>query len=152
MHWLRHTRATQVARGRVNRKGQFVRANDALMRRMFGWTKKSKMPARYTHLTDGDVEDFMDAFTDMDEAEKRKPEPLTMKPRKCLRCGFENPFDAEFCMKDGAPLSMEGAKRIADQDDAVTGFLAVLRDNPKVRRAFLEWYRSLVKNGEGGDR
>lgn len=133
---------TQVARGRVNRKGEFVRANEPLMKRMFGWSKNSSMPARYTHLTDGDVEDFTDAFSDMEDAAKRKPEPLTMKPRKCLRCGFENPFDAEFCMKDGAPLSMSGAKRLAEQDQAILGFLANLVKNPELQKAFLEWYRS----------
>ncbi len=50
LHGLRHARATDIAKQGVT---------ESVMRKMFGWSKVSRMPSKYIHLVDTDVKNIL---------------------------------------------------------------------------------------------
>jgi site-specific recombinase XerD/ribosomal protein L40E len=118
VHWhmLRHTQATFYARNNVN---------EEQMRKVFGWEKDSNMPSLYTHLTARDVEETVLALRGIKKAEKTV-KTQTLEPRTCFRCGENNPFDADYCLKCGTTLTREKAEKAIHREevlDAVCEFL-----------------------------
>jgi len=122
LHWLRHTKVTWTFR----RKD--VRVSDDMARKMFGWTKNSSMPARYSHLTGADTVDAFLALDGVKEVTRKIEEPSCLAPKKCLGCGEVNIFDALFCRKCGLPLSVEEAERILERNRKIEKVAELLED------------------------
>ena len=96
-HLFRHTRTTDLLK-----KG----LNDAIVKKMQGWTPSSKVIAVYSHLSGQDVDDAVLSMYGKKKGEDHKLSKLT--PRKCVRCGREHDITAKIC-NCGFPLDTEAA-------------------------------------------
>lgn len=101
LNLFRHSEATKTA--------TFM--GEAEMRKRHGWTATSKMPARYVHLVDSDVEKKVLEHYGIKPKEEKKPNA----PVKCQFCDMFNPHDSELCSKCAKPLDLEYAVKL-DQE------------------------------------
>lgn len=99
-HLFRHSRATECAKEGMT---------EMEMRIHFGWSKTSDMPAKYIHLSGGDVDKAM--LRRAGKVEGGTKFESALKPRVCL-CGYENKPDVDFCEKAGCgrPLTVKVAE------------------------------------------
>lgn len=85
-HLFRHSRLTHLAKV----------LTESELKVFAGWTMASDMAQVYIHLSAKDVDNSILA-----KVYKRKDieveENGIMKPKRCSRCGRENPFDSKFC-------------------------------------------------------
>jgi site-specific recombinase XerD len=99
MHLLRHSRATEMARNGFN---------ESQLRKHFGWSRSSQMPAFHVHLAAQDLQNKV-----IEEA-GIKPKPMAeespLAPVVCAGsvCGYSNPPGAIFCARCGRPLTTGG--------------------------------------------
>lgn len=102
---FRHTGATKT--------GMFL--TESLQKKRYGWSSGSKMPGRYEHMMNSDVEEAMLKHYGMSNA---KGVDLVNKPRICKICDLPNSYDAKLCSKCGKPLSLEiGIEREEQEED-----------------------------------
>lgn len=106
-HWLRHSQCTFYADSDVN---------EAKMREIFGWTSTSKMPSRYTHLTGRSSKKTVLALRGVEKVEE-KVSARILAPKKCLRCGESNSFDALYCQKCATVLDPKEAAEIVKKQE-----------------------------------
>lgn len=92
-HFLRHISATLCAG-----KG----FNEPMLRERFGWSRSSKMPSRYVHITDETINTHIKQAMGIKDETPRIPDEL--QPIICWNCGFENPCTNKFCGKCSAKL------------------------------------------------
>ena len=103
MNLFRHTEATQTAKYMT----------EAQMRKRHGWSKDSRMPGRYVHLINQDVDEaVLSHHGVLKEDDKEKP-PV---PIKCQICETQNSPESDTCKKCGRAFNLETATKI---DDAV---------------------------------
>ncbi|HZS73224.1 MAG TPA: hypothetical protein VFA69_01855, partial [Candidatus Nitrosotalea sp.] len=95
---FRHSEATQTA--------QFM--TEAQMRKRHGWTPYSKMPGRYVHLVNADVERAVLAHHGIVPDDK----PIVPTPKRCHICDTLNSTESTICTKCGKPLDMQSALEI----------------------------------------
>lgn len=95
LNLFRHSEATQTA--------QFM--TEAQMRKRHGWTPYSKMPGRYVHLVNADVDKAILAHHGIVEIDEQKPK----LPSKCNICQMMNSPESKLCSKCGKPLDLETA-------------------------------------------
>jgi len=95
LNLFRHSEATQLA--------NFM--TEAQLRKRHGWSPTSKMPGRYVHLINADVEDALLKHYGITKEEQTKQEI----PTKCPICEMVNPIDAKLCSKCGKPLDLKTA-------------------------------------------
>ncbi|KFM16855.1 integrase family protein [Marine Group I thaumarchaeote SCGC RSA3] len=100
---FRHTGAT--------RTGMFL--TESLQKKRYGWSSGSKMPGRYEHMMNSDVEEAMFKHYGMSSV---KGEDLVNKPRICKICDLPNSYDAKLCTKCGKPLSLKTAIEKEEQE------------------------------------
>ena len=93
-HLFRHSRASYYAN----------RLTEQQLKAYFGWTGDSKIAATYVHLSGRDIDNaIMQAYGEKPIATQENPK---LKVKICKRCGFENPIDATYCNRCGAPLEV----------------------------------------------
>ena len=92
---FRHSEATNTAK--------FL--TEAQLRKRHGWSSISRMPARYVHMVDADVEKAIFEQYGIKEKEEEK----TNQPQKCNVCDMYNSSEATICSKCGKPLDLETA-------------------------------------------
>jgi site-specific recombinase XerD len=92
-HSFRHARATFMA--------PFL--TEAQLRIYFGWSKKSKMPSTYVHLSGRDVDNAVLGIYGVKEARENQ-EPV-LKVQQCPRCQELNDPASRFCARCGLPLN-----------------------------------------------
>ena len=97
-HILRHTRATELLKGRVFTEKE--------MMLWFGWRTRSMIDV-YAKVTMQDVEEAYLAAVKGAEVKREEPP----KPRSCPRCGALNPPEANFCYRCAAPLTPEAQRQ-----------------------------------------
>ena len=103
MNLFRHTEATQTAKYMT----------EAQMRKRHGWSKDSRMPGRYVHLINQDVDEaVLSHHGVLKEDDKEKP-PV---PITCQICETQNSPESDTCKKCGRAFNLETATKI---DDAV---------------------------------
>jgi len=90
---FRHTGATKT--------GMFL--TESLQKKRYGWSSSSKMPGRYEHMMNSDVEEAIFKHYGMSAS---KPEDLVNKPKICKICELPNSFDSKMCSKCGKPLDL----------------------------------------------
>jgi len=96
-HLFRHSRLTELARGKLN---------EAQIRKFAGWSADSTMAKIYFHLDD---EDVINILTN-NVVEAPKPEPK--KPKMCGICNTENAQINLFCWKCGNVFNEEGKEQL----------------------------------------
>jgi len=103
---FRHTGATKT--------GMFL--TESLQKKRYGWSSGSKMPGRYEHMMNSDVEEAMLKHYGMSTT---KANDLVNKPKICKICELPNSYDSKICSKCGKPLDLETAlvKEEKDRSD-----------------------------------
>lgn len=101
LNLFRHSEATNAAR--------FL--TEAQLKKRHGWSSVSRMPARYVHLVDADV----------DEAILRHNGIITKKteanmPKFCHICKMQNSYESELCNKCGKPLDLKKAIELEENN------------------------------------
>jgi len=81
---------------------------EAQMRKRHGWTAESKMPARYVHLVNADVDEAIFEHYGIEKKGKTK-ENL---PKICKICDVPNSPESKICSKCGKPLDLEAALKM----------------------------------------
>ena len=94
LNLFRHTEATNAAK--------FM--NDGITKKRHGWSSVSKMPARYTHLQNSDVDEIILNHYGIKDIEEK---PKT--PKKCNICDMINDYNSEKCSKCGKYLDLKAA-------------------------------------------
>ena len=98
---FRHSGATRAA--------TFM--TEAQMKLRHGWTNQSKMPSRYVHLVQSDVEKTILERYGLIPKDKTR----TQMFRHCPACKQRNNSDVEFCENCAKPLSLEKALEIDEE-------------------------------------
>lgn len=93
---FRHSRATFLANV----------LTEPQMRERHGWTKDSKMPSRYVHLINADVDKAMLKHYGI---EKNYDITESRAPKTCYICQMPNSFDSKLCSRCGKPLDTQTA-------------------------------------------
>ena len=101
LNLFRHSEATQTA--------QYM--TEAQMRKRHGWTSYSKMPGRYVHLVNADVEKAILSHHGIFQEEQTKH----AIPKKCPTCNMPNSLDSKICTKCGRPLDLKTASEIDEK-------------------------------------
>jgi len=91
-HTLRHISATWSCK-----KG----FNEPMLRDRYGWSNRSKMPSRYVHLVNADMENKIGEILGITTDETEIDE---MQPKVCWNCKEDNPFSYNYCFKCGVEL------------------------------------------------
>jgi hypothetical protein len=101
LNLFRHSEATTSAK--------FM--TEAQLRKRHGWSPTSKMPARYVHLVNADVDEAIFKHYGI----KKSEETSTDLPRICLICKTPNSTEAERCNSCGKPLDMKRAIELEER-------------------------------------
>ena len=115
---------------------------ESQLRKRHGWSSNSKMPDRYVHIVNSDVDEAL-----FEHYGIKKPKNTDKKaPQFCLVCKNANSYDATICSQCGKPLDLETAiieeekdkdkqqifeDRIARQDQAIAKMLSDLEELKK---------------------
>jgi integrase/recombinase XerD len=100
-HLFRHSQITQTA--------NFL--TEAQQKKRYGWASGSKMPSRYTHLVDEDVEEALLSHYGI----KKQKDPDLKMPKKCHVCEWPNATDAAYCEKCSRALDLKTALEIEEK-------------------------------------
>ena len=90
---FRHSEATDTAK--------FL--TEAQLRKRHGWSPISRMPARYVHMVDADVEKAIFERYGI----KKKDQEVSSQPQKCKICDMYNSSESILCTKCGKPLDLK---------------------------------------------
>jgi hypothetical protein len=110
---IRHSRATQLSKFLTDRE----------LKILGGW-KTDTMLARYSHLSERDVERklLLSYGIKLDVEEMPKP---SLVVRRC-DCGYENPSTAIYCQECGSSLiSIEEQSRIKELEERLSKLVAI---------------------------
>ena len=92
---FRHSEATRTA--------MFM--TEATLRKRHGWSPTSKMPSKYAHINQKDVEDSILGHYGIKQEEER----IIKVPKICPVCKNQNSYDSETCDNCSKPLDLEKA-------------------------------------------
>jgi integrase/recombinase XerD len=121
-HLFRHSQITQTA--------NFL--TEAQQKKRYGWSSSSKMPSRYTHLVDEDVEEALLGHYGIKKQDKTD---LKM-PKKCNVCDWPNATDATYCEKCSRALDLKTALEI--EEKATNENKEILERMEKIQAEFRE--------------
>jgi len=99
---FRHSEATNSAK--------FM--TEAQLRKRHGWSPESKMPAKYVHMINADVDA---AIFEHLGIETKETEEKNI-PKICQICNIPNSSESKICSKCGKPLSLETALEREEQE------------------------------------
>lgn len=86
-HTLRHSRATHLA----------LVLKEMQMREFFGWSRDSRMPSVYIHLSGRDLDETL--FEHYGIKPRSEAGEDSLKKKVCPRCSVENSVSAKFCWR-----------------------------------------------------
>ncbi|MDH3765870.1 MAG: site-specific integrase [Nitrosopumilus sp.] len=119
---FRHTGATKT--------GMFL--TESLQKKRYGWSSGSKMPGRYEHMMNSDVEDAMLKHYGMSTS---KDKPTANIPKICKICELANSYDSTICSKCGKPLDLKTAlareEKEKEEKESVQTQLAIMQEELK---------------------
>ena len=78
---------------------------EAQLRKRHGWAPGSKMPERYVHIVNSDVDSALFSHYGIVQNQQEK----ISKPKICLICDTINSDNSTICSKCGKPLYLEEA-------------------------------------------
>jgi len=99
---FRHTEATKTAKW----------MSSAITKKRHGWSPGSKMPDRYQHLINADVDEVIFNHYGIETDEDEKPK----LPLKCSICQMINPVGAISCSQCGRPLNLKVALQLEEEE------------------------------------
>ena len=102
LNLFRHTEATKTAKW----------MSHAITKKRHGWSSGSKMPDRYQHLINADVDDVIFDHYGIEVDDKDKPKI----PIKCSICYMMNPVGSVQCSQCGRPLDLESAIKLEENE------------------------------------
>jgi len=100
LNLFRHSEATRTAKYMT----------EAHMKKRHGWTSDSKMPARYVHLVNSDVDDIMFKHYGIKNEKEEKPN----FPQTCPVCQTPNDSQASVCSRCSKPLNLQTIEKIEE--------------------------------------
>lgn len=117
-HSFRHGRLTELADQGVP---------EMKLRLFAGWTRKSNMPEIYINTTQKEMEKEIlgKAGIETEEEIERRKSEVDTSPKKCPRCGKENPFDSIYCSTCSFVLDTKTALEL--QETSNQGTQALLK-------------------------
>ena len=118
LNLFRHTEATKAAKY----------MSDGITKKRHGWSNDSRMPGRYGHLQNSDVEDTIFREYGIINTKDRPKVPIT-----CPICSTINQANAKFCSKCAKPMSMEAAEEVTQQANEKTKNLEVAVEELKLK-------------------
>lgn len=101
LNLFRHSEATNSAR--------FL--TEAQLKKRHGWSAVSRMPARYVHLVDADVDEAILRHNGITTKEKE----IINIPKICHICNRANSSESELCNKCGRPLDLKKAVELEEK-------------------------------------
>ncbi len=101
LNMFRHSEATSSAK--------FM--TEAQLRKRHGWSPESKMPAKYVHMINADVDDAI-----FKQLGIKKQDEFPKTPQKCRICDMPNAPDSKICSKCGKALDLKTALEIEEKD------------------------------------
>ena len=143
---FRHSEATRTA--------MFM--TEATLRKRHGWSPTSKMPAKYAHINQKDVEDSILGHYGIKQEEER----INKVPKICPVCKNQNSYDSETCDNCSKPLDLEKAilleeivqkekddleKRLKIIEDRFKAELQADNESEKERKQMLQLLEDPVK-------
>jgi len=140
-HIFRHSRATELAN----------HLTESQLKQYFGWVQSSEMASTYIHLSGRDIDN---AVLGMYGFVKKKEEEIKNGlPIKCVRCGFPNEHNAQFCSNCGLPLNIrsaiENVKLAEEGDNLIATILKKLVENETTKKVIFDIIiQELKKNPE----
>ncbi|MGQ0790759.1 MAG: tyrosine-type recombinase/integrase [Nitrosopumilaceae archaeon] len=102
LNLFRHSEATITA--------NFL--TEAQTRIRHGWSSSSKMPSRYVHLVDGDVDKALFEHYGITKEEKFEQKI----PKTCSICNLSNPYDTKLCTRCGRALDLQTALEVDERE------------------------------------
>ena len=126
LHWLRHTKITWTA------KDKKVRISDEMAKKMFRWSKNSRMYSHYTHLHGTDSKESFLALAGVKLDQEKEEQNTILNPKKCLNCGEMNSAEFLYCSKCGFVLSEEEARKMIEQKRLQEAFMKLAMEKLKV--------------------
>lgn len=114
-HAFRHSRASYMA----------SRLPEPLMRKFFGWSASSEMPATYVHLSGHDIETAILKIHGKGEIE---PPKESLESKTCERCAYSNPPHAELCHRCGLILDKKEQMEFEKQSGYVAQAMQNMRE------------------------
>jgi hypothetical protein len=102
LNLFRHTEATKTAKW----------MSHAITKKRHGWSPGSKMPDRYQHLINADVDEVIFDHYGIETDDKEKPKI----PTKCPICHMMNPVGASLCSQCGRPIDLESAIKLEENE------------------------------------
>lgn len=100
LNLFRHSEATNSARY----------LTEAQLKKRHGWSSVSRMPARYVHLVDADVDEAILKHNGITPKEKEN----TNMPKICHICKSSNSTESEICSRCGKPLDLKKALELEE--------------------------------------
>jgi site-specific recombinase XerD len=116
-HLFRHSAAT--------RDGEY-NISERILEVKYGWSKGSKMAARYTHFRDAKVAD--DIFLSTYAGKEFKPPEPQFRPQACVRCGKENTPGMKYCGGCGTPLDRAELTRASVETQEMKNDIREIKD------------------------
>jgi len=143
---FRHSEATRTA--------MFM--TEATLRKRHGWSPTSKMPSKYAHINQKDVEDSILGHYGIKQEEER----INRVPKICPVCKNQNSYDSNTCDNCSKPLDLEKAisleeeaqkekddleKRLKTIEDRFEAELKADNESEKERKQMLQLLEDPVK-------
>jgi len=138
---FRHTGATKT--------GMFL--TEALQKKRYGWSSGSKMPGRYEHMMNSDVEEAIFKHYGISTI---KEGDLASKPKICKICELPNSYDSKICSKCGKPLDLntsiemdeKNQQQIIQQDEKIENLENTIKSmQNSMEKRDGEWESAIVK-------
>ncbi len=126
-HAFRHARLTIL--------GSLMREME--LRQFAGWSKTSRMPARYLHLSGGEAAERILQAEGLLGEETQQAKEKALEPRECPRCRQRNLPVARFCIRCGLALTDEAVRAAEDAKESVVERLE------RLERLLLERFEEL---------
>lgn len=139
LNLFRHTEATNTAKW----------MSHAITKKRHGWSPGSKMPDRYSHLDNSDVNEIIYKHYGIEMDEENGPK----LPIKCNICQMVNPVDSTVCSQCGKPLDLQTAleedERRKEWNSKIEKKLAATTETLRdVLESFVEYPRMIGPNGK----
>jgi len=135
---FRHSEATSSA--------NFM--TEAQLRKRHGWSNTSKMPARYVHMINADVENaILDHY-----GIKKKEESETKMPKICNICHNPNAWDTRLCTQCGKPLDVATAQLMEQNQESekkeMIGEINYLKQKYEITNKKLDLVLDMIENAQ----
>lgn len=123
-HKFRHLRASQLAEAGWN---------EPMLRQYFGWSKSSKMPTTYIHMTHRSLDQRYYQMYGKAESKEQKPQMLE-EPKVCSECGMQNPNGYRFCFRCNTVLDKIQQELVENKKEIRNALNLIAKDADLARK------------------